>query len=375
MPPGPFAQDRNTVNPPPRPGELRFKSPEIHPDRRVTFRFFAPGAFRVLVGGGNLAVHAMEKGDDGIWVATIGPLEPDLYSYGFSVDGTVGIPDPMNSDIVHHERAADSLLDVHGEVSMFHDVRDVPHGSLHEHWFESEWLSETRHLIVYTPPGYDPDGDVCYPVLYLLHGGRNNETSWISSGRVNFILDNMLAEGKAVPMIIVLPYSYGRGGYGGSGRDRNIRDFAHHMVTDILPFVEKNYRTCAVQTHRAIAGFSVGAAQARTIGFNHLDLFGNIGLFSGGKRLDDDWKYTTGKLLADLKDVKDKLEVFWMAGAKHEPVDSQPSGGRSDEFAAFFISNDIPYSARPDRFGHSMQTCRHILSYDFLPKLFLGTHH
>ena len=365
---------QNKVKPPPRPGELRFKSPVVHSDRRVTFRFFAPDASRVLVGGGILGAHAMVKGDDGVWVTTIGPVEPDLYSYGFSVDGTVGIPDPLNSDIVHHERAADSLLDVPGEVSMFHDVRDVPHGSLHEHWFEAGWLSETRHVIVYTPPGYESEGDVCYPVLYLLHGGRYNETSWVSSGRVNFILDNMQAEGKAVPMIVVLPYSYGKGGYGGSGRDKNIRDFAHHLVTDILPFVEENYRTCTEQTHRAVAGFSVGDAQARTIGLNHLKLFGNIGLFSGGKRLDDDWKNTSKTLLADLEDVKDKLNVFWMAGARHEPEGLPSSGGRSDEFAAFFTSNDIPYAARPDRFRHSMQTCRHILYHDFLPRLFLGNH-
>ena len=115
------------------------------------------------------------------------------------MDGTIGILDSLNSDIVHHQRAADSLLDVPGDVSMFYDLRNVPHGSLHQHWFEAKFLGETRHLLVYTPREYDDGSEVCYPVLYLLHDGRNNETSWVSAGRINFILDNMLAEGKVVP--------------------------------------------------------------------------------------------------------------------------------------------------------------------------------
>lgn len=359
------------VKMPPSPGKLGFKSPEVLPDHRVIFRFYTPTAESVLVGG-DFGIHSMQQGDSGVWSATLGPLESDLYTYAFSVDGSVPIPDPLNPDIATHEKGSDSLLNVSADRPLFHEPRAVPHGAVHMHWYHAKSLGELRRVLVYTPPGYEKQPDKEYPVLYLLHGGRQNETVWFSSGRVNFIMDNLVAEGKAVPMVIVAPHAYGRGGLGGRARDRNIQEFARSMIEDTIPFVESAYRVSARPEHRAVAGFSVGSAQARTIGLNNLHLFSHIGFFSGGKRFDEDWRRTSARLVADLDTVRTRLRLFWMSGPLHEPGD-QPAvaaSGKEDPFAEFFEEHGIDYVARPDRFGHSMRTCRWILYHDFAPRLF-----
>jgi enterochelin esterase-like enzyme len=255
-------------------------SPEIHPDRRVTIRLLAPKASEVLIVGGQMQAilkgpQPLTKDEKGMWSITAGPLEPGFYNYGFAVDGGIRMADPANPNVEQRRW---------GHIS-FYDLRPVPRGAVRMLTYDSKSLGISRPLYVYTPPGYDQSGNTKYPVLYLLHGNGQIEQLWTSIGRANVILDNLIADGKAKPMIIVMPYGHvpraisaeerSAGGNGPPGFDRD-------LLEDVIPFVEKNYRVIGDRENRAIAGLSMGGGQSITIGLAHLNLFGHIGSFSGG---------------------------------------------------------------------------------------------
>lgn len=272
-----FAQDAAPGRGPQRPVVV---SPEVSADRRVTFRILAPHAEAVKLSGsdipGNLQGAAMTKGENGVWETTLGPLDPGAYRYNFNVDG-VSVIDPRNPATSESNNNTWSVVPVPG--SDFMDTRNVPHGAVAAVTYYSTALGRFRRMHVYTPPGYEL-GKGTYPVFYLLHGAGDSDDSWTSVGRAGFILDNLIASGKAKPMVVVMP----------AGHTRPVMrtpigapdEFEQDFATDIMPYVEKNYRVINDRQHRAIAGLSMGGGQTLNIALAHVDKFTYVGVFSSG---------------------------------------------------------------------------------------------
>jgi enterochelin esterase family protein len=254
-------------------------SPEISPERKLTFRILAPKAESVRLSAGDLPGlgqnSAMTKGTNGVWEVTVGPVNPGAYRYNFNVDG-VSVIDPRNPATSEANENTWSLVHVPG--AGFMDTRDVPHGAVAEVTYYSTTLQRFRRLHVYTPPGYE-SGKGKFPVLYLLHGAFDCDDSWSTVGRAGFILDNLIAAKKARPMIVVMPAGHtGPFRFGASFGDEFERDF----VNDIMPLVEKRYRVRTDRNSRALAGLSMGGAQTLNIGMAHLDKFAHLGVYSSG---------------------------------------------------------------------------------------------
>jgi enterochelin esterase-like enzyme len=283
-------------------------SPEVHRDRRVTFRLRAPQAKLVAVNAGFAQGNQpMKKDGNGLWSTTLGPVEPDIYEYTFLVDG-LQIVDPSNSWLKVWLRASKNLVEIPGDEPMFYEEQQVPHGTVHIHKYQSKSLDVTRELYVYTPPGYETSRDAKYPVLYLFHGFGDSADAWTVVGRANFIMDNLIARNKTKPFIIVMPY-----GHTPSSPPvmRSIGRYAAYekdLIEDIIPYVRKSYRAGSEQKDRAIAGLSMGGGQSLTIGLGNLDLFGWVGAFSSAipeqQNLD--------KLLAEPESINEKLELLWI---------------------------------------------------------------
>jgi enterochelin esterase family protein len=286
-------------------------SPEIHPDRTVTFRLFAPKASEVVLMGspGILEViktpQPLKKDDKGVWSLTVGPLPAGFYTYGYAIDGGLRMPDPSNPNLELRRWGSTSLFIVPGEQKAVFEERPVPHGSIHVMPYDSKNLGMPRMFYVYTPPGYEK-GTQKYPVLYLLHGNGQIESSWTWTGHANVIMDNLIADGKAKPMIVVMPYGH---------IPREIKPdpagpadpmaIEKELLTEVRPLVESKYRVLADRDHRAIGGLSMGAAQSLSIGLHNLDQFAYIAAFSGGGNAAE-WKK------ADSDVLNRKLKVLWL---------------------------------------------------------------
>ena len=243
-------------------------SPDVHPDNTITFRYYSRTAQKVSVSGEMLAApQQMTKDTSGIWSVTVGPVKPDIYPYSFWVDSVL-TADPNNTYIFANERFKRSIVDVPGNTPLVHSLQNVPHGKVSYRLYESKTLGTTRPLIVYTPPGFNANAATKYPVLYLIHGGSDTEETWIKVGRANFIADNLIAQKRAVPMIIVMPY--------GNVRPAPMPDFTKDVINDIIPFIEANYPVLKNSTGRAFAGFSVGGGQTLNIGFTNTDKFAYV---------------------------------------------------------------------------------------------------
>lgn len=301
-----FAQAQPPAAPAGQPAPGRgpqVRSPEISPEGTVTFRLSAPNASTVLVRntsggfadwpGGNEV--AMTKGENGVWSATIGPLKPEYYIYVFVVDGVQAL-DPQNVIHVRDGQRYGNALRVPGEFTSGYGVNDVPHGTLHLVWYPSPALKLTRRLYVYTPPGYET-GAARYPVFYLLHGGGGDEDAWTALGRAPEIMDNLIAQGKAKPMIVVMtnenanqvaapnyvaPRPAGGPGTGSAMQGAAMLAFPKSIVTDLIPFIDRAYRTLTGRENRAIAGLSMGGGMTLLAAFNNLDSFAWVGTFSAG---------------------------------------------------------------------------------------------
>jgi enterochelin esterase-like enzyme len=243
-------------------------SPQVHADNTVTFKYYSKTAQNVMLNGDFLsAPKAMTKDTSGVWSITVGPVQPEIYSYVFEVD-SIQIADPNNTYLTANERFKRSLVEIPGKTPLVHSVQNVPHGKISYRYYQSKTLGTTRQLLVYTPPGFKQNGTRKYPVLYLIHGGSDTEETWTKVGRANFISDNLIAQGKAVPMIIVMPY--------GNVRPAPMPDFTKDVIKDIIPFVETNYPILTDSKHRAVAGFSVGGGQTLNIGLTNTDKFAYI---------------------------------------------------------------------------------------------------
>ncbi len=270
-------------------------SPEVHPDNSVTFRFRAPNAQKVMLVRDGAEAIAMQKDADGVWSFTTPPLEPDVYGYSFVADG-VAMFDPSNPVIKNNLLFTQSQLFVPGPDSLPWQLNDVPHGSVHHHFYHSTVIGDNRDFYVYTPPAYDPIAERRYPVLYLLHGYSDDASAWTAVGRAQFILDNLIAQGKAKPLLIIMPLGYGApeivaknapGLRDASLRDRNYTKFREALLTEVIPQVEKSYRVFTDRESRAIAGLSMGGAESLFTGLNDLTHFAWIGAFSSGGLADD----------------------------------------------------------------------------------------
>ncbi len=272
-------------------------SPEVHADHRVTFRFRGPHIKEVSVEiDGASKPLAMQKDGEGIWSATSEPLAPDYYGYSFLVDG-VTMFDPSNSAAIPNFLYRASELHIPPAPSnsatapLPWEIADVPHGEVHHHFYRSKVVGDDRGYFVYTPPGYDPRGKQTYPVLYLLHGYSDDAGAWTAVGRANVILDNLIARGKAKPMLIVMPLGYGApeillpssGGLDAPGiRQRNFARFRETLLTEVIPRVEAEYLVKKDRDSRAISGLSMGGSESLLTGLNTLNEFAWIGAFSSG---------------------------------------------------------------------------------------------
>jgi enterochelin esterase-like enzyme len=260
-------------------------SPEVSAERKITFRLLAPQAKAVTLRAGDIPGLPREgvqfaKGDNGVWEATVGPIDPGAYRYTFGVDG-VSVVDPRNPAVSESNTNVSSLVLVPG--SDLFDTRQVPHGAVASVTYYSTALGRHRRMHVYTPPGYEL-GSKKYPVFYLLHGAGDCDEAWTSVGRAGIIIDNLLATGKVKPMIIVMPagHTSTRMMMGGGGSTPPRDEFGEDFVKDVMPYVDKHYRVLPKRSDRAIAGLSMGGMQTMNIAMSHLDKFAYVGVFSSG---------------------------------------------------------------------------------------------
>jgi enterochelin esterase-like enzyme len=348
--------------------------PRVHPDRRVTFRLRAPDANKVQVftnyGLGAGGPWDMKKGDDGFWTLTSPPVVPGFHYYELIVDG-VRVNDP-GSDTFFGTGKPTSGIEIPEKGVDFYHAKDVPHGEVRSRWYKSRVTGQTRHVVVYTPPGYDADPGRRYPVLYLQHGGGEDETGWTRQGKMNFILDNLIADKKAVPMIVVMEKGYAtRAGStaapGGPGKF-DFSPFEDVVLKDLIPMIDSTYRTKADRESRAIAGLSMGAGQAMRIGLTHPDTFSAVGAFSGGAGKID-VKTAFGGVFADPAAFDKKVSLLYLHSGT-EGLDAGIHKGSKALFEALQkagVKNVVFRDLEGQ--GHEWQTWRYAF-HDFAPRLF-----
>jgi len=328
-----FAQARPRATGPGEPPRFRgpqgpqVVSPEAAADRKVTFRILAPKAGAVRLSGsdipGNNQSAAMTKATNGVWEVSLGPLPPGYYRYNFDVDG-VPVIDPRNPATSESNANTWSLVGVPG--ADFMDTRDVPHGAVAAVTYYSTSLKRFRRMHVYTPPGYE-SGKGRFPVFYLLHGAFDCDDSWTSVGRAGFILDNLIADKKARPVVVVMPAGH-TGPFRFGGVRPPVDEFAQDFLNDIMPHIQKHYRVYTDRKHRAMAGLSMGGGQTLSIGIANLEKFAYLGVFSSGV-----FGITGGgpggapqgpsfeeqhKAVLDAAKLKQGLKLFWFATGKND---------------------------------------------------------
>ncbi|MCU1328019.1 MAG: putative esterase [Bryobacterales bacterium] len=342
-------------------------SPEVNADRTATFRVRAPKATEVSLYGDWMPVgkpQNMKKDADGVWSIKTEPLEPTGHLYWFNLDG-LAIADPINPVMKLRQRTSASLVEIPTGTSALWDVRDVPHGSVVTDWQKSSVLNRTERVIVYLPPGYDK-GNTRYPVLYLVHGSGDIQESWVQAGHANLILDNLIAEGKAKPMIVVMPaghsvpFSAGRG-----GPVTNNDLFEQYLIKEVIPGVDAKYRTAPGAKNRALAGLSMGGGHTIQTGFSHPDMFSALGVFSSAPQGNTfETKYKS--VLDDAKGFNSKVSTVWLAGGDIDPV--YP---RMKAFSELLEKSGIHAPLKTYKGAHTWPVWRYSLT-DFAPIIFNG---
>lgn len=344
-------------------------SPEVHNDHTVTFRVKAPNATKVELPSG--AIHTslglgreplqFTKGDDEIWTLTIGPLIPDMYAYNLLIDG-VQVADPSNTYAAFTAMPPYSQLVVHGNGPAYYDAQNVSHGNVTRHVYHSEVTNGERELYVYTPPGYNPKNK--YPVLYLVGGSGELPSNWVYDGRVNFIMDNLLAEGKVVPMIIAIPNNQVIHRNNPKHTDLTFDIFEKELRNHVIPVVDKSYSTIQSPKGRAISGLSMGGRHSMFIGFRSLDLFANFGILSAG---DVNPEVSLKDFLNGTK-VNDKIDYLFVGQGTKEAQSffNQRCQALHDALDNHKIEHEYYIGGHG---GHDWSTWRHLLYYRFLPNL------
>jgi enterochelin esterase family protein len=345
----------------------RVVSPEVHSDRRVTFRLRAPNALKVQLNREGAKPVEMSKDEKGIWALTTEALEPDIYGYSFLVDG-VNVVDPSNTRMKTNLLNLSNMVHVKG-ANLDWEEADVPRGAVHEHPYKSSIVGDHRNFFVYTPPGYDPKGKVKYPALYLQHGFSDDATGWTVVGRAHVIMDNLIAQGKARPMLVVMSLGYGapdilKGGF----RDatlvkRNFDGFRDALLKEVIPRVEKSYRVSTKREDRALAGLSMGGAEALLVGLNHLEHFAWIGAFSAGgapQKFEDGWPALDAK-------ANGKLKLLWLGCGKDDFLFRA-----NNAFVEELKKREIRHEYVVTEGAHTWMVWRRYLA-QFAPKLFQPT--
>ena len=351
--------------PEPKSKTPRVVSPEISADNHVTFRLRASKAHSVALAGEFMkSTNSFSKGKDGVWTMTIGPVAPEIYSYNFVIDGVRTI-DPGNPDVKTGSTPStiSSLLEVPALSPTFYDAQIVPHGEVHTLWYFSKSLSTTRRVTVYTPPGYEK-GTQALPVLYLLHGANADETAWVKLGRANLILDNLLAEGKTKPFIVVMPFGYGSNPNVPDPEKGNTARFSRDLLEDLIPCIESRYRVETNREARGIVGLSMGGGEALSIGLNHLGLFSYVGGFSAGIGNATDFPTNYSPLLAE-PDANAQLRLLWLGCGKEDTSHFKDLVNFSD----FLTKHGIRYTLRETEGAHTWMVWRRYL-YEVAPQLF-----
>ena len=354
------------------------RSGEILPDNSVVFRLLSKDAVTVAVSGdwmpGFGASVPMIKNDTSLWTLTVGPLKPELYSYTFLING-VRVVDPNNALVKRDGTRNESMLFIPGPESDLYSVKDVPHGTLSKIWYDSPILKLNRRMYIYTPAGYETNTNK-YPVFYLLHGGGGDEDAWTTLGRVCQIMDNLIAQGKAKPMIVVMPN--GNPGQKAAFTDAPVQKvpqapydmglglFEESMVKDIIPYVESHYRVIAEKNSRAVSGLSMGGMQTLTLSGKYPSMFGYIGVMSMG--LVD----RTAMGLKPDPDQDAKFEALKNSGYKLYWV----GVGKEDflyksvqDLRTALDKHGLVYTYRESTGGHTWANWRIYLS-EFVPQLF-----
>lgn len=336
-----------------------FISPQVNSDNTVIFRFYAPNANSVKLNSQieNGSVD-MVKDVSGVWSATIGPVKPDMYPYAFNVDG-IQLADPKNSNIFSNEGFQNSLVEITGNTALVHTIKNVPHGTLSYRFYTSPELGQ-RPVVVYTPPGYESNTKNTYPVLYLLHGTTDTEETWTKVGRANIILDNLIAQGKAKPMIIVMPY--GRAyptisKSAGSLRNwDNLQEIKKDFLNYLFPFINENYRVKKDRNSHAISGFSGGGGTSLFIGLSNPEIFSWVCGFAPGM-LREEFDRNNAVAFENPKQANKNLNLFWIGVGENDityPV--------LKDYFKILDNKDIKYEKYISDGGHTWMNCKLYLS-------------
>jgi len=348
-----------------------FQSTEVHTDGSITFRYQDPAATKVLLHlDGFNKTFDMEKSADGIWSLVSPALAPQIYGYGFEVDGR-GQLDPKNSAVTPNLLYLSNMVTVHGSAPQPWEARDVPHGVVHHHFYTSKAVNGLvdgqSEFYVYTPPQYDAKRGKPYPVLYLLHGWSDMANGWTEVGQANLILDNLIAAGKAIPMLVVMPLGYGDMKFVNSGGGvwdvdsavtHNVSLFSQALLTEILPQVESGYRVSKKREDRAITGLSMGGLESLMIGLTHPEQFAWVGGFSSALG------HAEEKQLAAFNAKSANLRLLWIACGTEDDL-SAPNR----KFIAWLKSKDVAVTAIETPGLHNWLVWRDNLSH-FAPLLF-----
>lgn len=343
-----------------RPAGPSSASPIVNPDNTVTFNLNAPEAKSVIISAQFAPKTEMQRRDDGVWTITLGPVAPDIYPYCFEVDG-IAVMDPQNPDWFPNEGFKNSMVDVRGTQPMDHAVKSVPHGKVDYVNYYSETLGLHGNAIVYTPPTYDRNLDRKYPVFYLISGTTDTEEVYFKVGKMNLILDNLIAEGKAKEMIIVLPYGNPSKYYPAGTNTFAMGDlFSKDLLNDLMPYVEANYRTINDRENRAIGGFSRGGNQGLAFGLTNLDKFSYLCSYSSFTSMNLPDVYD------NAKKTNKKINLFWLGVGTDDFL-----YGNAKEYAEFLDSRGIRnvQEYTTGKFGHTWMNARYFLSQTF-PLLF-----
>lgn len=345
-------------------------SPQVHSDKTVTFRYLAPSAKEVKLSAQfEKAPVAMTKDAQGIWSVTVGPVAPDMYPYSFQVDG-VNVMDPANEDYFPNERFKGSIVDVPGDTPLVHAMKDVPHGTVTYEYYPS-LEGSTGSLVVYTPPGYDQNPAKKYPVFYLISGTTDTEETYFKVGHANMILDNLIAESKAQPMIIVMPYGnpaariaeqtgkpkpadpFGRESPDAVNR---AKQFEEDVIKNIIPYIEKNYRTINNRESRAIGGFSRGGGQTLRTGFGNMDQFAWICCYSA--YLSSDEMNTSYKhVIENPQKTNERLKLLWVSVGNEDFLYNDTA-----KFMDYLKAKNINYKSWITDGGHTWMNVKKYLA-------------
>lgn len=337
------------------------ESPQINDDGSVTFRYQGADAQKVELNSQMLSSNRpMTKEENGVWSITVRPDNPDFYPYCFIVDG-IQVADPNNAVIFPNEGFKFSLVDVSGPEPSIQDVQNVPHGKVTYKYYHSVGLGFDRPLCVYTPPGYDPAKKEKYPVLYLIHGMTDTYETWFKVGRVNVILDNLIAQGLSEKMIVVMPYAnpfpeMKKQNIDGVYDFMNTDIVMNEITNEIIPFIESNYKVSSKAKSRAVAGFSLGGRQALATGLKNPDKFQWVCAFAPaifGNEYQTNFENGT---YAPLKKIKSSLKLFWISCGTDDSLIST-----SKELDQWLTDNMVDHTAHFSDGGHTWMNRRDYL--------------